>query len=125
MNTPHPGQLPAVRSLGVEIVTAYQHQMARFGTQPLPDLAGPADVQEESRDMFGEWAVDYREINEGRFDPRDPDKRRDWTGILLEQVYGSLAEADPAQIRAGLVRVMAVAAGWIHDIDRRAAGGPR
>lgn len=43
-----------------------------------------------------------------------------WRGILLEEVYEALAEADPVQLRAELVQVAAVAVAWIEALDRRA-----
>lgn len=42
-----------------------------------------------------------------------------WDGILLEEVYEALAEADPAKLRAELVQVAAVCVQWIAAIDRR------
>lgn len=42
--------------------------------------------------------------------------------ILLEEVAEAFAEDDPAQLRAELVQVAAVAAQWVAAIDRRTAG---
>lgn len=43
-----------------------------------------------------------------------------WDGILLEEVFEAVAEADEARIREELVQVAAVAVAWIECIDRRA-----
>lgn len=43
----------------------------------------------------------------------------DWTGILLEEVYEALAEADVEKLRAELIQVAAVAVAWVEDIDSR------
>ncbi|MEU7381528.1 hypothetical protein AB0A91_16300 [Streptomyces sp. NPDC042207] len=110
---------PGVRQFAEEIDAERQRQIAKFGDQHHPDLSGDTTAQCDARDMFGEWADNYREINEGKFDPRDSDTRLDWTGILLEEVYEALAEADPAKIRAELIQVAAVCAAWIADIDSR------
>jgi hypothetical protein len=42
-----------------------------------------------------------------------------WDGILLEEVYEALAEADPVKLREELVQVAAVAASWVVALDRR------
>ncbi|WP_051819247.1 hypothetical protein [Streptomyces sp. NRRL S-920] len=102
-----------------EIKAERARQDAQFGEQNHPDMAGDTTTQCEAREMFDEWAVNYRTINSGTLDARDADRRLDWTGILLEEVYEALAESDPARIRAELVQVAAVAAAWIECIDRR------
>jgi hypothetical protein len=42
-----------------------------------------------------------------------------WVNILNEEVLEAFEETDPATLRAELVQVMAVAASWILDLDRR------
>jgi hypothetical protein len=42
-----------------------------------------------------------------------------WVDILKEEVYEAFAEEDPDALRVELVQVMAVAASWIQDLDRR------
>ncbi|MFE7236120.1 hypothetical protein ACFVAF_37010 [Streptomyces sp. NPDC057596] len=46
-----------------------------------------------------------------------------WRDVLLEEVHEVLAESDPAELRAELVQVAAVAAAWAEAIDRRTAAG--
>jgi hypothetical protein len=110
---------PGVKDFAEAVDAERQRQLSEFGEQHHPDMAGPAQTQRDARDVFDQWAQNYRAINSGTFDPRDPDRRLDWTGILLEEVYEALAESDPAKIRTELVQVAAVCAAWIHDIDSR------
>ncbi|WP_282203949.1 hypothetical protein [Kitasatospora fiedleri] len=112
---------PGVRKFAEEIDAERSRQYAKFGDQRHPDLAGDATVQREAREMFTEFADKYRDINNGHLDARDPDRRLDWTGILLEEVYEALAEADPARLRAELLQVAAVCQAWVYDLDRRPA----
>jgi hypothetical protein len=42
-----------------------------------------------------------------------------WMHILQEEAYEAFAEEEPAQIRAELIQVAAVAVAWIEAIDRR------
>lgn len=102
-----------------EVLAERIRQDGQFGEQNHPDLSGAPEAQCDAREMFGEWADNYRAINAGQFDPRDTDRRLDWTGILLEEVYEALTEADPAKLRAELVQVAAVAVAWVEAIDRR------
>jgi hypothetical protein len=102
-----------------EIKAERARQDERWGEQNHPDMTGGA--QRVVREMFDEWAGNYREINNGAFNPCDTDRRLDWTGILLEEVYEALAESDPTKIRAELIQVAAVAAAWAECIDRREA----
>lgn len=96
-----------------------QRQLAKFGDQRHPDMVGDASAQCDAREMFAEWADNYRAINDGSLDARDPDSRLDWTGILLEEVYEALNEYESAKLRAELIQLAAVCAAWISDIDRR------
>lgn len=43
-----------------------------------------------------------------------------WDGILLEEVFEALAEADPAAMRAELVQAAAVIVNMIECLDRGA-----
>ncbi|WP_326768610.1 hypothetical protein OG978_32465 [Streptomyces sp. NBC_01591] len=110
---------PGVKRFAEEIDQERQAQLKKFGDQHHPDMSGDASAQCEAREMFAEWADNYKAINDGELDPRDTDRRLDWTGILLEEVYEALAESDPAQLRAELLQVAAVCAAWVSDIDRR------
>ncbi|MFD6294543.1 hypothetical protein ACFWFU_07030 [Streptomyces sp. NPDC060235] len=121
MSYPRLFTTPGVGAFAEEVDAERQRQIAKFGEQHHPDLTGAAAEQCAAREMFDQWAQSYRAINGGTFDPRDPDRRLDWTGILLEEVYESLAESDPAKLRAELLQVAAVCAAWIADIDSRTA----
>ncbi|MFH8405513.1 hypothetical protein ACH4FX_12170 [Streptomyces sp. NPDC018019] len=101
-----------------------RQERERRGEQNHPALTGDATVQCDARAMFGSWAEKYRANNRREFDPRDTDRRLDWTGILLEEVYAALSESDPAKIRTELVQVAAVAAAWIECIDRSGESVP-
>lgn len=115
-------ELPATPGLAghmAEVDAERQRQLTKWGEQHHPDMAGDPESQCDARDRFAEWADNYRAINDGGFDPRDTDRRLDWTGILLEEVYEALAESDPVKIRAELVQCAAVIQAWIHDLDGR------
>jgi len=103
----------------VDVDSERQRQLDKFGDQQHPDMVGDPSAQGDARDRFAEWADNYRAINDGNLDPRDPDTCLDWTGILLEEVYEALAESDPAKLRAELIQVAAVCQAWVSDIDRR------
>lgn len=47
-----------------------------------------------------------------------------WVDILKEEVYEAFAEEDPDKLRVELIQVMAVAASWIQDLDRRGDQAP-
>jgi hypothetical protein len=102
-----------------EILAERITQDDKWGEQNHPDLSGDATSQCDAREMFNQWADNYRAINAGTYDPRDLDHSLDWTGILLEEVYEAVAEANPAKLRTELVQVAAVAVAWIEAIDRR------
>lgn len=44
-----------------------------------------------------------------------------WRHILEEEFREALAETDPEKLKTELIQVAAVCAGWVQDIDRRAA----
>ena len=109
-----------MRRIFWEIRAERARQDARFGEQNHPDLAGDAETQCDAREMFARYAGNYRDINDGTFDPRDTDPRQDWTGILLEEVYEALAESDPVKLRTELIQTAAVCVAWVEHLDRRA-----
>lgn len=47
-----------------------------------------------------------------------------WLDILREEVYEAFAAPNDANLREELVQVIAVAASWLLDIDRRGTGAP-
>ncbi|MFD3568486.1 hypothetical protein [Streptomyces sp. NPDC058667] len=103
---------PGVKAFAEEIDAERQAQLAKFGDQKHPDVAGDATTQCDRRDVYAERAEYYRDLNDGQ-------NSFDWAGILLEEVYEALAESDPAKLRAELIQVAAVCAAWIYDIDNR------
>jgi hypothetical protein len=110
---------PGVKDFAEAVDTERQAQLAKWGDQHHPDMAGTDDVQEEARRMFARFAANYQTLNSGEFDPRDPDASVDWTGILLEEVYEAVSEKDPAKLRTELIQVAAVCAAWVHDLNTR------
>ncbi|MFF0295572.1 hypothetical protein ACFYST_06175 [Kitasatospora sp. NPDC004614] len=109
---------PGMKQFAEEVDAECQAQITKFGDQCHPNLTGTPISRNDARLLFAKYAANYRDINNGSFDPRDPDRRLDWTGILLEEVYEAVAEADPAKLRAELIQVAAVCAAWVHDLDR-------
>lgn len=47
-----------------------------------------------------------------------------WLTVLKETMWGAGAEADPAKLRAELIKVGAVAVAWIECIDRARESSP-
>lgn len=104
----------------VDVITERLAQDERWGQQNHPDMAGSEASQESDREMFRQWAENYRQLNDGSLLVPDPEGRvLDWAGILLEEVYEALAESDPTRLREELIQVAAVAVAWVEAIDRR------
>jgi hypothetical protein len=109
-----------------EIADERARQWERWGDQTLP----AHDGQDPSGSvMFGRTYADlaraFKSLNDNRqtlfMEGGHRDYRSD-TAVLLEEVFESLAETDPAKMRAELVQVAAVAVKMIELIDRRAEG---
>lgn len=101
---------PGVRQFAEDIDAERQRQLAKFGEQHHPDGTGAeyyVAMADEARDDVERFVAHHS-------GPK-------WALILLEEVYESLAESDPAKLRAELVQVAAVCAAWVADIDSRAA----
>lgn len=109
---------PGVRAFAEEIDAERQRQLQKFGEQHHPDMVGDPGTQCDRRGSFAERAAYYREVNSS-------ENTLDWTGILLEEVYEAVAEADPAKIRAELLQVAAVCQAWVHDLDSRTGAAPK
>jgi len=94
--------------------------LIRWGVQDYPDvsdLQAPGLGEQFARDAAADRAQ-YWKLENGR---RDREGALSWDGVLLEETYEALAEADPVKLKAELVQVAAVAAQWIEAIDRRLA----
>jgi hypothetical protein len=107
-----------------EIVNERVRQDVKWGQQNHIDGTGP---QVRPLNAMGRVIgplpahalADYaRKACQSNGTPQHPDT---WTAILLEEVFEALAEDDPAKLRAELVQVAAVAAGWAEAIVRRTA----
>lgn len=107
---------PGVKAFAEAIDAERVRQIAKWGDQRHPDVAGDATLQCERREAFDEQAEYYRSRNDRG--------EQDWSGILLEEAFEAAAEVDPAKIRAELVQVAAVCQAWAADLDQRAALGP-
>lgn len=96
------------RVLG-EVLAERARQDERWGEQNHPDGTGqyPETISADVARMVCQSAA------EGGY--------LDWLHILREEVAEAFAESDPAQLRAELVQVAAVAVAWIESIDRRTA----
>lgn len=103
---------PGVAKFAAAVDVERAAQITKFGDQRHPDLSGDASLQCDQRDHFAQEAEYYRSLNSRGAEP-------DWSGILLEEAFEAVAEADPAKIRAELIQVAAVCAAWVSDIDRR------
>jgi hypothetical protein len=96
-------------------------------------IAVLADVGAERRRQLDKWGVQHRPDGTGgnltaraataksacRFAEKHTAGGASWHLVLAEEVAEAFAETDPAQLRAELVQVAAVAAAWIEDIDHR------
>lgn len=99
------GSVPVLRAILAERVA----QLAKWGVQHRID--GTGDL----------YATEAAQAAKGRCEWQESNSAADWGTVLLEEVWEALAEEDPAELRAELVQVAAVAVAWIEDIDTRAA----
>ncbi|MGP4084154.1 NUDIX hydrolase [Streptomyces sp. KR55] len=106
--TPAEKQAAATGSVLAEIRAERNRQDAKFGEQNHPDGTGTTGYIAKARAAREKCQRDALSAD-GPL----------WSLVLLEEVYEALAEADPAQLRAELVQVAAVACAWIEAIDRR------
>ena len=107
--------MTAETRIAAEALAEIGRQVERWGEQNHPDISR-YDHAPSARSEYRDRANRWKAANDGRamIDSTA------WDGILLEEVYEALAEADPAQLRAELVQVAAVAMNWIGALDRRA-----
>ncbi|MFE6426770.1 hypothetical protein ACFVOB_15030 [Streptomyces rochei] len=104
---------PGVRQFAEEVDAERQRQLAKFGDQHHPDGTG-YEGSEGHADFWRKRCEDAFADEEGT-----------WGHVLLEEVFEAMAEADPVRLRAELVQVAAVCAGWIADLDSRTTEGTR
>jgi hypothetical protein len=81
------------------------------------DHAHDRTLGADSRRFFTSLADRYKALNDAAAD----DGSLDWTGILLEEIYEALSEANATALRTELVQCGAVIAAWIEDLDQREA----
>jgi hypothetical protein len=100
-----------------EVALERGRQDEKWGEQNHPDGTGPdAEWLLDDPHPGRETAEIYRKITQAAA----RDGVLTWRDILLEEVAGALAEADPAKLRAELVQAVAVGVAWIEKIDRHA-----
>jgi hypothetical protein len=84
-----------------------ERQLRRWGLQERPSGTDANEWAQADIDAHAEYEA---ALAGGRLT---------WVHILREEVFEAFAEEDPDKLRAELVQVMAVAASWIQDLDRR------
>lgn len=117
---------PGMRTFAEAVDAERQQQLAKWGDQRHPDLDS-RDIDIVTRHEYQFRATRWQEINAERAECTSSWRCSDttahahtaWDGVLLEEVYEALAEADPARLRAELVQIAAVCQAWVHDLDRR------
>lgn len=120
---------PGVKAFAEAVDTERAAQLAKWGDQRHPDI-DHRDIPAVTHRFYEHKAYVWQTHNEERANPSrshgrctnaspEPHTHTAWDGILLEEVYEALAEADPAKLRTELIQVAAVCAAWVHDLDRR------
>jgi hypothetical protein len=97
-----------------EVREEREEQDLKWGQQNHPDIVTDTTPGNKRR-HYAKLAQRWKQENA----TRASDGCLAWDGILFEEVYEALAEADPAKLRAELVQVAAVAVAWVEAIDRR------
>jgi hypothetical protein len=95
------------------VLAERERQEILWGEQNHPDvpMVLPATKRGLHRADAEKWKIlNARRVNMGHLA---------WDGILLEEVYEALAEADPDKLRTELVQSMAVILNWLECIGRR------
>lgn len=124
---------PGVKAFAEAVDLERQAQLRKFGDQHHPDVE-TRDIDVVTHSYAASKADIWREVNAERSTPSissrcalycgnasEAHTHTAWDGILLEEVWEALAEADPAKLRTELLQVAAVCAAWISDIDSRPA----
>ena len=99
--------MSAVADVLREIYSERTRQDAKWGEQNHPD--GTGSRPDKTRATLSKAVCDSH-ARTGHLT---------WKDILQEEVAEAFAESDVTLLRAELVQVAAVAAGWIEAIDRR------
>lgn len=94
-----------------EVAIERYRQLEKWGQQDHPSHSPVGSMIAEWRSKAAYW----KQVN----DARHAQGVDSWDGILVEEVYEALAEADEAKVREELIQVAAVAVAWIEAIDRR------
>ena len=90
-----------------EVAEERARQQEQWGTQNHPDGTGFAYLRDHAAKARRECETAFA------------NDRGTWRHILREEYREALACQDPAELRAELVQVAAVAVAWIEAIDRR------
>ncbi|MEV8432022.1 hypothetical protein ACWHLZ_27950 [Streptomyces chartreusis] len=130
---------PGLRQLAEEVDAERQAQLAKWGVQLHP-VIDARDIDIVTHHYYAGRADIWRQVNEERATasltvgrcsrcPEGPHTHTAWDGVLLEEVYEALGEADPVKRRIELVQVMAVCAAMIaadesRGVDDSAAAAP-
>lgn len=115
MSSPHHLGPLAPRRILDEVFVERIQQDKKWGEQNHPMIGGP--LPEPRRRQWARQADFWKKCNDGRAQSG----QMGFDGILLEEVYEALCEADPIKIREELVQVAAVAVSMIEAIDRKLA----
>lgn len=107
-----------------DVLDEMKRQDATWGEQNHPDLY--ADDPYRNERYYAAEAAAWKAENAGRVYQQNTlgaskDQNCAWDGILLEEVFEALEEADPVKRRKELVQVAGVAMQWVAAIDRREA----
>lgn len=100
------------------VLAERERQEVLWGEQNHPDTGGslPTLWREQSALNAEKWkSVNDERVKYGQLG---------WDGILMEEIYESLAEEDPDKLRTELVQSMAVILNWLECIDRRPTAQP-
>lgn len=107
---------PVRDAVWAAVLTERARQEALWGEQNHPSQGGglrPADWHEQYALNAAKWkSINAERVHYGQLG---------WDGILLEEIYEALAEADPEKLRIELVQSMAVILNWLECVERRAA----
>lgn len=101
--------LSIIQNLADEVVDERLAQIEQWGEQNHPSVFSESDQRD-----FANMADYRKQINDARVEL----DCLAWDGILLEEVYEALGEADPLLRRQELIQVAAVALAEAECIDR-------
>jgi hypothetical protein len=105
---------PGVRDFAQAVDAERQRQLEQWGDQRHPDGTHP------EREVIPGWpAGELADAARNACQRAAEMGIVTWRDIFTEEACETLAETDPAQLRAELIQVAAVCAAWITDIDNR------